>query len=159
MTFGEKLQRLRQGAGMSQDALAEQVGVSRQAVSRWERGETMPETDKVVMLAALFGVATDDLLRDVPEDSLRAAGSERRRPFRQNMGVLEQVLGWMLAAWGALDLLYLLTVGEAVELWIELPALALRACLFPTLYAGLKLAAGVWLIRFGKRGLKNKERR
>ena len=42
MTFGEKLQRLRQRAGMSQDALAEKLGVSRQAVSRWERDETMP---------------------------------------------------------------------------------------------------------------------
>lgn len=47
MTFGEKLQSLRQRAGMSQDALAERLQVSRQAVSRWERDETMPETDKV----------------------------------------------------------------------------------------------------------------
>ena len=59
MTFGEKLQRLRQRAGMSQDALAEKLGVSRQAVSRWERDETMPETDKVIALAELFGVTTD----------------------------------------------------------------------------------------------------
>ena len=51
MTFGEKLQALRQKAGMSQDALAEKLNVSRQAVSRWERDETMPETDKVVALA------------------------------------------------------------------------------------------------------------
>ena len=42
MTFGEKLQSLRQRAGMSQDALAERLQVSRQAVSRWERDETMP---------------------------------------------------------------------------------------------------------------------
>ena len=48
MTFGEKLQSLRSRAGMSQDALAERLNVSRQAVSRWERDETMPETDKVV---------------------------------------------------------------------------------------------------------------
>ena len=47
MTFGEKLQSLRQRSGMSQDALAERLQVSRQAVSRWERDETMPETDKV----------------------------------------------------------------------------------------------------------------
>ena len=51
MTFGEKLQSLRQRAGMSQDALAERLQVSRQAVSRWERDETMPETDKVIALA------------------------------------------------------------------------------------------------------------
>ena len=48
MTFGEKLQSLRQRAGMSQDALAERLQVSRQAVSRWERDETMPATDTVV---------------------------------------------------------------------------------------------------------------
>ena len=63
MTFGEKLQSLRQRAGMSQDALAERLQVSRQAVSRWERDETMPETDKVVALADIFGVTTDYLLR------------------------------------------------------------------------------------------------
>jgi len=58
MTFGEKLQKLRQKADMSQDALAERLDVSRQAVSRWERDETMPETDKVVAMADLFGVTT-----------------------------------------------------------------------------------------------------
>lgn len=63
MTFGEKLQSLRQKAGMSQDALAEKLDVSRQAVSRWERNETMPETEKVILLADLFGVTTDYLLR------------------------------------------------------------------------------------------------
>ena len=45
MTFGQKLQMLRQRAGMSQDVLAERLGVSRQAVSRWERDETMPDPD------------------------------------------------------------------------------------------------------------------
>ena len=68
MTFGEKLQGLRQKAGMSQDALAEKLNVSRQAVSRWERDETMPETDKVVALADLFDVTTDYLLRQQVED-------------------------------------------------------------------------------------------
>ena len=69
MTFGEKLQRLRQRAGMSQDALAEKLNVSRQAVSRWERDETMPETDKVVLLADLFDVTTDYLLRNRAEQA------------------------------------------------------------------------------------------
>ena len=62
MSFGQKLQMLRQRAGMSQDALAERLGVSRQAVSRWERDETMPDPDKIVALADLFGVTTDYLL-------------------------------------------------------------------------------------------------
>lgn len=62
MTFGEKLQELRRRAGMSQDALAEKLEVSRQAVSKWERDETMPETEKVVRIAQLFGVSLDYLL-------------------------------------------------------------------------------------------------
>lgn len=64
MTFGEKLQKLRAGAGLSQDALAELLDVSRQAVSRWERDETMPETEKVVRLSAYFHVTTDYLLKE-----------------------------------------------------------------------------------------------
>lgn len=62
MTFGEKLQSLRRCAGMSQDILAEKLEVSRQAVSKWERDETMPETEKVVRIAKLFGVSLDELL-------------------------------------------------------------------------------------------------
>ena len=62
MTFGEKLQRLRARKGLSQDALAELLDVSRQAVSKWERDETMPDPDKIVVLADLFGVTTDYLL-------------------------------------------------------------------------------------------------
>ena len=51
MTFGEKLQSLRQRAGMSQDALAEQLHVSRQAVSRWETDAAMPD---ISLLPPLF---------------------------------------------------------------------------------------------------------
>lgn len=64
MSFGEKLQELRRAALMSQDTLAEKLEVSRQAVSKWERDEAMPETDKVVRIARLFGVSTDYLLVD-----------------------------------------------------------------------------------------------
>lgn len=67
MTLGEKLQELRKKAGMSQDSLAEQLDVSRQAVSKWERDEAMPETDKLLRIARLFGVTTDYLLNnDIP---------------------------------------------------------------------------------------------
>ena len=64
MTFGEKLQELRRTGAMSQDALAERLEVSRQAVSKWERDEAVPETDKIVKIARIFGVSTDYLLLD-----------------------------------------------------------------------------------------------
>ena len=128
MTFGEKLQRLRQRAGMSQDALAEKLGVSRQAVSRWERDETMPETDKVIALAELFGVTTDYLLRQQTEETEREAPQDgsrtSHRPDRRQDDLLDRIgylaktkgylLGWVLIAWGVLDLVTLLLMGLGV---------------------------------------------
>lgn len=64
MSFGEKLQDLRRRTGMSQDTLAERLDVSRQAVSKWERDETMPETEKLVRIAQLFDASLDELLLD-----------------------------------------------------------------------------------------------
>ena len=63
MTLGEKLQRLRKARGMSQEELAAQMGVSRQAVSRWELNIALPDTENVVRLSELFGVTTDYLLK------------------------------------------------------------------------------------------------
>lgn len=67
MTLGEKIQDLRRRNAMSQDVLAEKLEVSRQAVSKWERDEAMPETDKIVRIAQLFAVSTDYLLMQAPE--------------------------------------------------------------------------------------------
>lgn len=125
MTFGEKLQKLRQKAGMSQDALAERLDVSRQAVSRWERDETMPETDKVVALADLFGVTTDYLLRQGAEEEPQAAQSTVSAPHKdsgrdilERLGYLAKtkgyLLGWVLIGWGVLDLVVLLLMGLGV---------------------------------------------
>ena len=64
MTFGEKLQALRKSRGWSQEQLAERVAVSRQAVSKWESGAAVADTENVVELSKLFGVSTDYLLHD-----------------------------------------------------------------------------------------------
>ena len=62
MTLGEKIQYYRKQSKLSQEELAARVGVSRQAVSKWELGEATPEVDKLVALAKAFGVTTDELL-------------------------------------------------------------------------------------------------
>lgn len=72
MTFGEKLLKLRSNAGFSQDKLAEMLEVSRQSVSKWERDEAMPDTDKIVLISKIFSVSTDSLLKD--EDEIKTAG-------------------------------------------------------------------------------------
>jgi len=64
MKMSEKIFHCRQREGLSQEALAERLGVSRQAVSRWECGETTPEPAKILLIARTFGVTADWLLDD-----------------------------------------------------------------------------------------------
>ena len=77
MTFGEKLYRLRKERGMSQEALAQELGVSRQAISRWELGEVAPDTGNVLAASRLFGVSTDYLLRDECEQEADTPAAHR----------------------------------------------------------------------------------
>ena len=62
MDTKEILYELRTKKGMSQDEVAEKVFVTRQAVSRWENGETVPNTDTLKLLSELFGVSINTLL-------------------------------------------------------------------------------------------------
>lgn len=71
MAFGEKLQALRKARGWSQEELADRINVSRQALSKWESGASVPDTANVVALSRLFGVTTDYLL--VEEGTVTAA--------------------------------------------------------------------------------------
>lgn len=64
MTFSEKLSILRKRRGMSQEQLAEMLDVSRQSVSKWEAQQALPETAKIIMIANIFNVSIDTLLKD-----------------------------------------------------------------------------------------------
>ena len=81
LAMAQRLVNRRKAAGLSQEALAAQLGVSRQAVSKWERSESSPDADNLIALAALYGVSLDELLygeavddADCSEDS--DAGAE-----------------------------------------------------------------------------------
>lgn len=87
MTLGEKLQALRRARGLSQEQLALALGVSRQAISKWENGESAPDLDRLRVLCAYFGVTTDYLIWDGAENAAQerahaapysATGAERR---------------------------------------------------------------------------------
>ena len=68
MKLHDKIYELRKKEGLSQEALAEKLGVSRQSVSKWETGEATPEVSKLLSLSKLFGVTTDYLLDDEAEE-------------------------------------------------------------------------------------------
>lgn len=69
MTLGEKIYKLRKEKGLSQEGLAEKVGTTRQAISKWENDQGYPETEKLLLLSNVFEVSTDYLLKDEKMDS------------------------------------------------------------------------------------------
>ena len=78
MTFKEKLVILRKGKGLTQDEFASAVGVTRQAVYKWECGQSYPEVQKLIEMKLLLGISIDDLLDDnyevvLPEKKRRKA--------------------------------------------------------------------------------------
>ena len=60
--IANRLQKLRKEKGYSQEQLADELGISRQAVSKWERAEASPDTDNLICLAKLYGISLDELL-------------------------------------------------------------------------------------------------
>lgn len=75
MTFKEKLTVLRKNKGLTQDEFAKAVGVSRQAVYKWENGTSYPEVPKLLEIKALFGISLDDLF----DDSFEVAVPEKKK--------------------------------------------------------------------------------
>ena len=64
MKLSDKITKLRKANGWSQEELAEQLNVSRQAISRWENGTALPDANNILQLSKLFNVTTDYLLNE-----------------------------------------------------------------------------------------------
>ena len=69
MNLGEKIQHFRKKMNLSQEQLAEQCNVTRQAVSKWELNESVPDVDKIIQLSRVFNVSTDDIILKEPLES------------------------------------------------------------------------------------------
>lgn len=76
MILAEKIIQLRKQLGWSQEELAEKLSVSRQAVSKWESGNSIPDIEKIINMSGIFGVSTDYLLKDDIEVPTPSEGSE-----------------------------------------------------------------------------------
>lgn len=82
MTIGERIQKMRKDCGLTQEALADALGVTPQAVSKWENDVSCPDITLLPKLAKTLGVTTDAILSDeVPETETRFIPAEERRPI------------------------------------------------------------------------------
>lgn len=109
MTFGEKLQLLRKTKGWTQEELAQKITVSRQALSKWELGAAIPDTENVLQLSRLFCVSTDYLLNDQYDSDrdLPAVHSSNQTISAAYQNKIRIILGACASGFAALGLLIL----------------------------------------------------
>lgn len=87
MVISEKIYELRKKSNLSQEQLANELGVSRQAISKWESGQSVPDTDKLVAISEYFNVTLDYLLKDKAETAVTEVktsideGNKGKKPF------------------------------------------------------------------------------
>ena len=117
--IAERLQKIRKEHGYSQEQLADELGVSRQAVSKWERGEASPDTDNLIALARLYNISVDNLLFDSPAEQtgqtqiLPAETVEVKVTRRYHNGVTGLVAGLTVF----LSLIAYIIMGSVWGLW------------------------------------------
>jgi transcriptional regulator with XRE-family HTH domain len=101
MELGERIQTLRKEKGISQEDLANQMGVSRQAVSKWEINQAIPDVDRILQMSILFSVSTDYLLKGIEPETTKKQGMALRTQIllfsmMNAFGVVAVWIGWVL---------------------------------------------------------------
>lgn len=129
MKLGEKIFYCRRRAGLSQEQLAERLGVSRQAVSKWENGDTEPELGKLRLLASAFDVSTDWLLSedasDIPEEGTPAADTAPAQAASWVdavpglIGRLLRRYGWLFGVYTAVSGLLFFLIGALARFLVR----------------------------------------
>ena len=158
MTTGQKIQALRKGRGLTQEQLAARLGVSRQAVSRWELDETLPDTQNLLPLKEALGVSIDTLLDSTrgleePAPQVGPAPAAASPPARPSLGALLKRRFWLLLLPVELVLFVALAVwrlGKAPSLALLLLVQGLWLCLLLYLLL-LVVYFLVWGIRYFQR--------
>ncbi|MBO4680396.1 MAG: helix-turn-helix transcriptional regulator [Clostridiales bacterium] len=107
MTIADRIQTLRKSKGMSQEELADAAGVSRQAVSKWESEQSIPDLDKVVILSEIFEVTTDYLLKGIEpvaekDHKTMADVVDQKILTEKNGKRMKTALKWFLIGFGVL---------------------------------------------------------
>lgn len=147
--LSEKLYTLRRKSGLSQEQLAEKIGVSRQAISKWEGGLSVPESEKLVAISEYFNVTLDYLLKEdaaCPQNAEQktAAGQPANGQRGMLLGIITCIAGAAgLVLWGLISILappVASQIGESSAIQIDGNGIFLVLCLVAVILgAGLIL--------------------
>ena len=117
--IGERIRQLRSGKGMSQEQLAEALHISRQAVSKWETGESVPDTERVMLLCRVLDISADYLLFGKENEQTATPIPSAAKP--QNQGKALTIVGVVSVGIGSLGLLvmWVLSTMLVSDVWTE----------------------------------------
>ena len=121
MTLGEKIQKLRKQRGLSQEALAEKVTVTRQTISKWELGQSLPDLDFIAQLSDIFSVSSDYLIKDEmtePDElpyTIVGAAAEHGSGMTLDRPALQEVMEAVLA--GKVDVVLISSLDRIGRDW------------------------------------------
>ena len=133
MTLGQRIQAERKRLGLSQEGLGEALGVTRQAISKWESGQSLPESDKLLALSEYFGVSLDYLLKEDREEKGTQAPAPETAGGKKGLLGLAICIGGILCLilWGLLSILLPSSaqqLGQSSMLRIDGNGMFLIAC-------------------------------
>jgi len=144
MTIGNRIAELRKSSGYSQEYVAEKLGISRQAVSKWEMDQSSPDTNNLIALAELFGVSVEyiatgrkvEVVKE-PQEHLTVIREIHSEP-RSSISV-QKILGFIFLGTGLLALI----LGILLEYFLLIPSAVLLVA--GIIFLAVKRFAGLWL--------------
>lgn len=142
MALSETIYRLRTEHGLSQGDLAAELDVSRQSISKWETGGSVPELDKLVAMSRLFGVTLDELVLGGTPDGAEGveAPEPEAKPVERGRSITQTIVGAVLLAVGALAFFLVTLLGGVLTGLV----LALPFLLCGVICLAVRRGAGLW---------------
>ena len=147
MLIGEKLRRLRIARQLSQEQLADKLQVSRQAISKWELGESMPDTENLILLSKFYGVSIDYLLLNELNISseLETKRSRSFPIFIFGMGGLVIGLILSIVLWCTYQSILMVSIGLIIQI-ISVTVVLIKQSELSSQLQRLFLMLSVWMI-------------
>lgn len=154
MKFSEKLYLMRKKSSLSQEQLAERLNVSRQAISKWEGGVAVPESEKLIAISEFFGISLDDLLKEDRSIGENNADKQKCEPPISNKRTF--LASIMLSGFGAASLLtfgiWMLCSPASSQELAASSVITLDGRAIVMLVGALLFAFGIFLLLKTKRG-------
>ena len=149
MALAEKLYELRKKSNLSQEQLAEQLGVSRQAISKWESGQATPESDKLVAISNYFQVSLDYLMKEESvhsETDAVGTTAEKSRNERKTLGLIACIGGVVcLILWGLISILAPSAsdnIAESSMIQLDGNGIVILICIFAIVFGAFLILRG-----------------